>query len=83
MVFATAERVAGMGYALWDERTKSYVFVSEQYASLYGVSPDEYLTRFHTYEAEADGIHSEDLELYEFHYENYLRDPREWRRARW
>ena len=32
MVLALAERIAGLGYALWDERTKSYVFVSEQYA---------------------------------------------------
>ena len=28
VVLDIAERIAGMGYALWDERTKSYVFVS-------------------------------------------------------
>ena len=44
MVLATAERVAGLGYALWDERTRSYVFVSEQYANFFGVSPDKYFS---------------------------------------
>ena len=37
MALATAERIAGMGYGLWDERTRSYVFVSEQYAKPYGL----------------------------------------------
>ena len=43
MVLATAERIAGLGYGLWDERTQSYVFVSEQFARFYGMSPDEFL----------------------------------------
>ena len=77
MVLATAERVAGLGYALWDERTRSYVFVSEQYANFFGVSPDEYFARYHSYEAEAVWIHPDDLERYESHYLDYLDDPRE------
>ena len=77
MVLATAERVAGLGYALWDERTRSYVFVSEQYANFFGVSPDEYFDRYQTYEAEAVWIHPDDLERYESHYNDYLRNPRE------
>jgi signal transduction histidine kinase/ActR/RegA family two-component response regulator len=77
MVLATAERVAGLGYALWDERTRSYVFVSEQYANLFGVTPDEYLVRYKTYEEEAVWIHPDDLERYESHYGDYLHDPRE------
>jgi hypothetical protein len=43
MVLATAERVADLDYAFWDERKRAYDFVSEQYAGLYGLSPDEYL----------------------------------------
>jgi len=77
MVLATAERVAGMGYALWDERKRAYEFVSEQFAGFYGLSPDEYLARYKTYEDEAVWIHPDDRERYVSHYTNYLRDPRD------
>jgi signal transduction histidine kinase/CheY-like chemotaxis protein len=77
MALATAERIAGLGYALWDERTRSYLFVSEQYGNVYGLSPDEYLSRFQTYEDEAVWIHPDDRERYETHYSNYLHDPHE------
>jgi signal transduction histidine kinase/CheY-like chemotaxis protein len=72
-----AERIAGLGYALWDERTRSYLFVSKQYAKLYGMAPDEYIARFHNYEEEIAGIHPDDRERYEAHYRSYLDDPRE------
>ena len=77
MVLATAERIAGLGYGLWDERTRSYVFVSEQYANFYGLSPDEYLARYQTSEDEAVWMHPDDRERYASHYNNYLGDPRE------
>jgi len=77
MVRAIAERVAGLGYALWDERKRAYEFVSEQYAGFYGLSPDEYLARYKTFEDEADWIHPDDQERYGSYYSNYLRDPRD------
>jgi signal transduction histidine kinase/CheY-like chemotaxis protein len=76
MVLATAERVAGLGYALWDERKRAYEFVSEQFAGFYGLSPDEYVARYKTYEDEAAWIHPDDRERYASHYTDYLGNPR-------
>ncbi|MFV1978877.1 MAG: ATP-binding protein [Myxococcota bacterium] len=76
-VLDIAERIVGLGYALWDERTRTYVFVSKQYARSYGVTPDEYLARYRTYEDEAEWIHPDDRERYEAFYQIYLEDPRE------
>jgi len=77
MVLDIAERVAGLGYALWDERSRSYVFVSRQYAKPYGVTPEEYIARFHNYGDEIADIHPDDRERYEAHYRSYLDDPKE------
>ena len=77
MVLALAERIAGLGYALWDERTKSFVFVSEQYARSYGLTPEEFVAKFHRYEDEITAIHPEDRERYQAHYRSYIDDPRE------
>jgi PAS domain S-box-containing protein len=76
-VLSTAARIAGLGFGLWDERTRTYVFVSEQYAQFYGLSSDEYLDQYPTYEDEAVWIHPEDRERFEAYYRNYLEDPRE------
>jgi signal transduction histidine kinase/CheY-like chemotaxis protein len=72
-----AERIAGLGYALWDERARFYVFVSNQYAKAYGLTPDEYIARYRSYEDEAEWIHPDDRERYEALYRTYLEDPRE------
>jgi len=77
LVLDIAERIAGLGYALWDERTRSYVFVSEQFAKPYGLTPSEYVARYRSYEDEASWIHPDDRERYEAHYRNYMEDPRE------
>jgi signal transduction histidine kinase/ActR/RegA family two-component response regulator len=77
VALATAERIAGIGYGLWDERTRSYVFVSDQYANFYDLTPEEYLAQYPTFEDEAAWIHPDDRERYESHYRNYLGDPRE------
>jgi len=76
-VLDIAERIVGLGYALWDERTRSYVFVSKQFARPYGITPDEYIARYRSYEDEAGWIHPDDRERYEAHYRSYLEDPRE------
>jgi len=76
-VLDIAERIAGLGYALWDERTRSYVFVSEQFARAFGLTPDEYVAQCQSYEDEAAWIHPDDRERYEAHYRSYLEDPRE------
>jgi len=77
VVLDIAERIAGMGFALWDERTKSYVFVSKQYARAFGLTPDEYIAQYRSYEDEAACIHPDDRERYEALYQTYLDDPRE------
>jgi len=77
MVLDIAEQIAGIGYALWDERTRSYVFVSKQFARPYGLTPSEYVAQYGSYESEAVWIHPDDRERYEAHYRNYLEDPRE------
>jgi len=76
-VLDIVERITRMGYALWDERTRSYVFVSEQFARSFGLTPDEYIARFRSYEDEAAWIHPDDRERYEAHCRSYLEDPRE------
>jgi signal transduction histidine kinase/ActR/RegA family two-component response regulator len=76
-VLDIAERISGLGYGLWDERTGSYVFVSEQFAKPYGLTPDEYIARYRSFEDEIAWIHPDDRERYEAHYRNYLEDPRE------
>jgi hypothetical protein len=65
VVLDIAERIAGMGYALWDERTRSYGFVSKQYARAFGLTPDEYIAQYRSYEDEAACIHPDDRERYE------------------
>jgi signal transduction histidine kinase/CheY-like chemotaxis protein len=77
VVLEIAERIAGLGYALWDERTRSYIFVSKQYAKSYGLTPEEYVARYHSWEDEVATIHPDDRERYEAHYRSYLDDPRE------
>lgn len=76
-VLSIAERIAGLGYALWDERTRSYAFVSEQFARPYGLTPDAYIAQYRSYEDEAAWIHPDDRERYEAHHRSYLEDPRE------
>jgi len=77
VVLGIAERIAGLGYALWDERSRSYVFVSEQFAKPYGLTPDEYVARYRSYEDEAECIHPDDRERYAAHYRKYMEDPKE------
>jgi len=76
-VLEIAERIAGLGYALWDERKRCYVFVSKQFANYYGLTPDEYIARYRSYEDEASCIHPDDRERYEAHYRSYMENPRE------
>jgi len=75
MVLEIAERIAGIGYALWDERTRSYVFVSKQFARSYGLTPSEYVAIYDSYESEVVWIHPDDRERYETHYRNYMESP--------
>jgi signal transduction histidine kinase/CheY-like chemotaxis protein len=77
MVLDIAERIAGLGYALWDERTRSFVFVSKEYAVSYGLTPEQFVAQFHSYENEISGIHPGDRERYEAHYWSYLENPKE------
>ncbi len=72
-----AERIAGLGYALWDERAESYVFVSEQFARPYGLTPHEYVTRYDISHEEVPWIHPDDYERYEAYYRAYLDNPKE------
>jgi signal transduction histidine kinase len=76
-VLDIAERITRLGYALWDERTRSYVFVSEQFAKPFGLTPDEYIARCRSYEDEAKWLHPNDRERYEAHYRSYLENPKE------
>ncbi len=77
LVLEIAERIAGLGYALWDERTRSYVFVSKQFANYYGLTPDEYIAQYRSYEDEVSWLHPDDRERYEAHYRSYMENPRE------
>jgi len=77
MVLEIAERIAGLGYALWDERERCYAFVSEHFAKTYGLTSEEYIARFRSYEDEMDWVHPDDRERYAVHYRKFQDDPKE------
>ena len=60
-----AERIANLGYWLWDEVEDKMIDCSEEYARIHGVSRKEYLSGSTTaWEDELKWIHPEDREHY-------------------
>jgi PAS domain S-box-containing protein len=70
-------QLSNLGCALWDEVNREYVHVTDQFGAPYGLSPEEYLASYRTYEQDLTLIHPEDRERYETHYEAYCKAPAE------
>ena len=57
-------RVAGLGHAVWNYATAQYVYVSEEWADIFGYSAQEYLANFIDLESDIELIHPSDRDRY-------------------
>lgn len=64
-LFKQSERIASLGYWESDEITGKLVACSEQFARIFGMTVDEALTVFTSFEADVEFVHSDDHEHYE------------------
>jgi PAS domain S-box-containing protein len=62
--------MANLGYAIWDHSEKRYTIVSEEYASIFGHTKDEFLAAFANLDRRKKLIYSADQELFQTYYEN-------------
>jgi diguanylate cyclase (GGDEF)-like protein/PAS domain S-box-containing protein len=62
--------MANLGYAIWDHSEKIYTIVSEEYASIFGHTKDEFLAAFANLDRRKKLIYSGDQELFQAYYEN-------------
>lgn len=64
VLLSESARLANHGHAVWDEINDVYIFVSEEYARIFGYSADEFAAEFSDLENDLKLVHPEDLELY-------------------
>jgi PAS domain S-box-containing protein len=57
-----AVRISNLGHAKWDEVSKEYSSVSEEYAQIFGYSVEEFLARYRKLDQDMDLVHPEDRE---------------------
>jgi hypothetical protein len=69
--------ITNVGYALWDEVSKTYRYTSDQFTALDGTSEKDYVGVSGTYEWDLEIVHPEDRERHQKWYEDYLADPKE------
>jgi diguanylate cyclase (GGDEF)-like protein/PAS domain S-box-containing protein len=62
--------MANIGYAIWDYSEKRYTIVSEEYASIFGHTKDEFLAAFANLDGRKRLVYSADQELFQAYYEN-------------
>ncbi len=62
--------MANLGYAIWDHSEKRYTIVSEEYASIFGHTKDEFLTAFANLDRRKKLIYPADQALFQAYYEN-------------
>ncbi len=62
--------MANLGYAIWDHSEKRYTIVSEEYASIFGHTKDEFLTAFANLDSRKKLIYPADQALFQAYYEN-------------
>ncbi|MCP4431947.1 MAG: PAS domain-containing protein, partial [Gammaproteobacteria bacterium] len=67
--YAMAATTAKLGHWHFDEVNDEYLNISDQYAEIFGYSPDEFLKRFRTYENDLALIHPDDVERVDEAYE--------------
>jgi PAS domain S-box-containing protein len=64
LLLRSAARISSLGYAVWDEIEQKYATVSEEYARLFGLSADEFIARFVSYELDLATVHPDDRARY-------------------
>jgi signal transduction histidine kinase len=69
--------MSNLGCALWDERNRVYVYVTDQFGAPYDLSAEEFLASYGTYEQDMELIHPDDRERYRVHYDAYRKNPGE------
>jgi PAS domain S-box-containing protein len=62
--------MANLGYAIWDHSEKRYTIVSEEYASIFGHTKDEFLATFANLDRRRKLIYPADQALFQAYYEN-------------
>jgi PAS domain S-box-containing protein len=73
----SAAQMSHLGCALWDEVQRVYIKVSEELAAPLGMTPEEYIATYNSYQDEITHIHQDDRERYDAHYHAYRKAPRE------
>jgi diguanylate cyclase (GGDEF)-like protein/PAS domain S-box-containing protein len=63
-LLSESARLAKHGHAVWNEVNDVYIYVSEEYAHIFGYSADEFVARFSDLENDLKLVHPDDLELY-------------------
>ena len=64
MLLLRTASLSGLGYAVWDETENSYLSVSEGFAAVFGLSQQEFISRYSKTRLPFDLIHSEDQYRY-------------------
>ncbi len=58
--FNKAVRQSKLGHAHWDEITREYKSISEEYAAIFGYTVEKFMDRFRTAEQDTELVHPED-----------------------
>jgi PAS domain S-box-containing protein len=69
--------ITNVGYALWDEVSKTYRYTSDQFTALDGTTAKDYVGVSGTYEWDLEIVHPGDRERHQKWYEDYLAGPKE------
>ena len=64
-LFDKAARLSKLGHAHWDEITKEYKSISEEYAAIFGYTVEEFMDRFRTAQQDMELVHPEDRAMVE------------------
>ncbi|MFT5657667.1 MAG: diguanylate cyclase (GGDEF)-like protein/PAS domain S-box-containing protein [Gammaproteobacteria bacterium] len=66
------ESITDIGHFIYDEFKENYLYISEGYARIYGVSIEAYLSRMQSFEEDLSDVHSDDRKRVENAYRHYL-----------
>ena len=69
-LLAAAVRMAQVGYCIWDDKERKYIDVSEEWASIFGYSRQEFLAEITSFELDDALVFPSDRERYRHFYEN-------------
>jgi diguanylate cyclase (GGDEF)-like protein/PAS domain S-box-containing protein len=73
-----AEAITDIGHFIFDEIKQEYLFVSPGLARIYGMEPEEIVTRIVSWETDPTLVHEEDRETVRKAYNRFLAGAGEW-----